>query len=120
MNITKLKNINIFLCVTATVFSFPLQVIYQSALPSLLPYIFLGILFLLAYSSKLQTPKIIWNIGKPIILTITIYFLLVFLNTSWQVLFGFISPVQAMSAIFIYLFPVLFFIFPFFCDDSAF
>ena len=111
MKITKLKNAGIFLVVTATSLSFPLQLIYRTPLMSLLPYIVLGIIFILTHFSKMQTPKVIWNIRRPIILAITIYLVLFFINTSWQVVFGFITPMAATSAMVVFLLPVLFFIY---------
>lgn len=121
MKLKNIKNINVVLVVMATVFAFPLQVIFGSPILSFLPYAFLGILFLLTYASKLRAPKIIWNTRKPIILLITIYLLMIFFHSSWQLLFRFITFEQALSAVFIYSFPVLFFIyFRFFATNQQF
>ena len=94
-----------------TAFAFPLQVAYGSPTPAFLPYVFLGILFILVRYKKTYTSKIKWNISKPIIFTISIYLLLIIFNTTWQVIFGFITIMQGMSVVFIYVFPVLFFIY---------
>jgi len=85
-------------------FSFPLQVISFSPLPSLFPYFILLLIILLNYLS-LDNNKIISfnNVTAKIIL---IYLFIILFNTSWQIVFNFISFNDAISSIIIYVFPV--------------
>lgn len=93
--------------------SFPLQVYFNSPLPSLLPYV--GIAFILIPSMffKVGRQKTLlrWNAKKPLNQLVTIYVILVFFHTGWQTVFGFISIMQGLSVIMIYILPIVFFIY---------
>lgn len=85
-------------------FSFSLQVISFSPLPSLFPYFILLLIILLNYLSTNNKNFILFNnITAKIIL---IYLFIIFFNNTWQIIFNFISLNDAISSIIIYVFPV--------------
>ena len=91
--------------------SFPIQVIMNSPLPSLLPYIgFILILLLTAKSYRMKKKSIFRN-NKKINLMISVYVILVIFQGIWQTGFGFISVGDLISSLFIYLFPIFFYIY---------
>ena len=96
-----------------TALSFPLQVYFNSPLPSLCPYLVISLILALNLVTVSTPPAIIfrWNIRKPIELVITIVIGLVLFQTGWQTLFNFISIENGLSAIVIFIFPVIFFIY---------
>ena len=92
-------------------FSFPIQVIMNSPLPSLLPYVgFILILLLTAKSYRMKKNSIFRN-NKKINLMISVYVFLVIFQGIWQTGFGFISVGDLISSLFIYLFPIFFYIY---------
>ena len=109
MSTSILKSILIFIAIIATIFSFPMQVIFFSPFPSLIPYIIFLLLFVLTYFSKDRTKLMIWNFNKPIYLAITAYFLLVVFQTSWQTLSQYISLSSAFGVLVTNILPILFF-----------
>lgn len=90
-----------------------MQVKLSSPLPSLLPYV--GFVFVLMPSLFFETRRrralLRWNTKKPLNLLVTIYAMLVFFHTGWQTLFGFISIVQGVNTIVVYILPVAFFVY---------
>ena len=112
----KISKLNIFLCslvVITTSLSFPLQVYSGNPYPSLFPYFFIGLIFILnaissgktGWSKGLLLPKN--NIG----LILRIYLFLVFSHTTLQVIIGVISFYDFFSTFVNYIFPVLFYIY---------
>jgi hypothetical protein len=109
MRITVLKSVIIFLLVLALIFSFPLQVIFFSPFPSLIPYVLIFLLIILTYFSKEKKSLMIWNFNKPIYLAITSYLTLVIFQTTWQTLTQYISINSSFSVLVTNILPVLFF-----------
>jgi len=109
MRITVLKSVIIFLLVLALIFSFPLQVIFFSPFPSLIPYVLIFLLIILTFFSKEKKSLMIWNFNKPIYLAITSYLVLVIFQTTWQTLTQYISINASFSVLVTNILPVLFF-----------
>lgn len=111
MKIVKIKSILFFFVTVLLAFAFPMQVMMSSPIISLAPYAVLASVFLL---TRLQSPyslQLRWNARKPIMFLISVYLVLVFVQTGWQTVFGINSPGQGVSAIVIYALPVLFFVY---------
>ena len=109
MKISIIKCIIVFIAVFATIFSFPLQVIFFSPFPSLIPYLLIFILIIITYFSKQRKSLMIWNFNKPIYLAITTYLVLVVFQTSWQTLAQYISLNSSFSILVTNILPVSFF-----------
>ena len=113
MKIVDIKVFLWFFVIVALALSFPFQVMVSSPLPSLLPYI--GILFIFAVTLRPGSREggglLRWKTGTPMDLLVSIYVVLVLLNTGWQTALGFITLVQATTAVFIYILPLAFFIY---------
>jgi hypothetical protein len=114
--IIKISKLKIFLCslvVITTSLAFPLQVYFGNPYPSLFPYFFIGLIFVLnaislgktGWSKVSLLPKN--NIG----LILRIYLFLVFSQTTLQVIIGVISFYEFFSTFVNYIFPVLFYIY---------
>ena len=100
-----------FIIITIIAFSFPLQVFMGNPYPSLIPYVFLVFIFtqkLIGFRKK-GFPRRFFFSPNYIGLLVKIYVLLVIMQTMFQVLLGFISVYEAISAFTIYLLPVLFY-----------
>jgi len=105
---SKYKQVLIFLSFLTLAFSFPLQVLFFSPYPALVPYLFLGALFCVALIEEGWSLKI-WNTKRNIILNI--YLFLVLGHTLFQLLSDLITLDQAASAIIIFAFPILYYIY---------
>jgi len=93
--------------------SFPLQVYFNSPLSALLPYLGILLMFVLdSATASENTPGVSnWNSGKPIRVLIIIYVALVVFQTAWQTIFKFISFYQGITAIAVFVFPAVFFLY---------
>jgi len=113
MKILTLKCILWFCIIFSLALSFPIQVIANSPLPALVPYIGIGLVFLLSlvFEGNRHNALLRWNITGVTSILVTIYILLVFFHTGWQTVFGFITLNQGISAIVIYVLPVLFYVY---------
>jgi hypothetical protein len=90
------------------IFSFPIQVILSSPLPSLFPYLGILLLFFITKFFNHIPSKIIYK-NKNIEHFIKVYIFLVIFHSSWQCLFKFISIGNGITAIVIYILPVIFY-----------
>ena len=88
-------------------FSFPLQVLFLNPYPALLPYIIVIIIFLLTI--KHSNNNAIYRQNKNINNIIYAYISLVLLHNLWQTAAGYITVVDAVSSILIFIFPVSFY-----------
>ena len=112
--VIKISKLKIFLCSLLAIsasMTFPLQVYSGNPYPSLIPYVLIGLIFVL---NAISFRKIGWSknsvlpkttIGK----MLHIYLLLVFTQTILQTFFGVISFYESFSVFTIYVFPVLFY-----------
>ncbi len=111
IKIPKLKIFLWTLVVITTAMAFPLQVYSGTPYPSLFPYFFIGLIFVLnaisfrktGWSKSSVLPKN--NIGN----MLQIYLVLVFTQTIIQNFFGIISLYESFTIFVIYVFPVLFY-----------
>ena len=111
IKIPKLKIFLWTLVVITTAMAFPLQVYSGTPYPSLFPYFFIGLIFVLnaisfrktGWSKSSVLPKN--NIGN----MLRIYLVLVFTQTIIHNFFGIISLYESFSIFVIYVFPVLFY-----------
>lgn len=114
--IIKISKLKIFLCslvVITTSMAFPLQVYSGNPYPSLFPYFFIGLIFVLNAISYRKTG---WSKGSlfpknNIGLMLRVYLLLFFTQTIVQAIFGVISFYEFFAAFINYIFPVLFYIY---------
>ena len=110
MRVVTLKPILCVIMIFTLFFSFPIQIVFSTPLPSLIPYIVIFILFCLSFVYT-KNNSINYYRKKRINQLILIYFSLVLFHTTWQVLLNFISLPNAISAIAIYVLPILFYIY---------
>ena len=82
-----------------------------SPLPALAPYVLLACVFLLTLYQRPSSLIFRWSAHKRITFLIGVYLVSVFFNTGWQTILGFISPYQGVSAIVVFVLPVLFFVY---------
>lgn len=105
----KLKNVLWFCAVLLVALSFPIQVYADSPYPSLLPYVIVGaILVLRSLSPKRlnggrKTASRFSNISA----MVTLYVLLLLLDTGLQASLGLIGVYQALTAMTIYFLPIV-------------
>jgi hypothetical protein len=121
----KLKPVLWFVIILLVSLSFPLQVLFNSPYPSLIPYFLLGGLFFLQYLNQKQGKEFLKNIFLTKLSNastlINIYIFLFIINTCWQILFNVISPYQGVSAVVVYIFPLAFYYyFKLFLNDKEF
>jgi hypothetical protein len=108
LKILKLKTILWIIVVLLLSFSFPIQVIMFSPLPSIFPYI--GFIFIILITAFYNNKKIYTSGNtRKINLMISVYVTLVIFHGTWQSIFNFITFNAAISSIIIYVFPVLFY-----------
>lgn len=110
LNLKIVKGISWFLVILTIALSFPLQVYFSSPYPSLLPYFLIGVILLLSLrsSAKKKLPqKIVFR--NKISLMVSVYVFLLLANTFGQILFRAINVYDGVSALVIYLLPVLFY-----------
>ncbi len=100
-----------FCTILLLAFSFPLQVLTMSPYPSLLPYFLILVILLLNFSSNnYQISNLLNNCeNKKTTKIVSLYILLLLLNTGWQTAFGVISLYEGATALVIYLLPVFFY-----------
>ena len=109
----KIISIKLFLWSITIAFlmlSFPIQVILFTPLPSVFPYIGLFFIILLTWIYGYKKNYKLLN-AKKIDFMISVYVMLVVFHATWQSLFGFITIYAALSSIFIYAAPVLFYVY---------
>jgi hypothetical protein len=111
VKIRVIKSFLLFTCTLLLAFAFPFQVASSSALPSLIPYIILIIIFALTKLQKPYSLQLRWNARKPIIFMINVYLALLVFHTGWQTILGFITLDNGISAIVNFFLPVLFFVY---------
>lgn len=114
LDLLKIKSFIWFLIISTLVLSFPLQVLFSSPLPSLLPYFLIGLVLFITFLFHGKT--ISENIKLFFSLQFTktefgilIYFVLFITNTAWQTLFGFVTLYEALSSFVIYILPTIFY-----------
>lgn len=111
MKIEKIKSI-LFLLVTVTLaLAFPMQVMMSSPIPALGPYLGVVLIFSLTLFQQSDARLLRWNVRKPIVLLVSIYIFIVLFQTGWQAVLGFISIENAVSALVVFLLPILFFVY---------
>jgi hypothetical protein len=111
----KLDKIHIIICFMTIIllcFSFPIQVLFKSPLPSIIPYVFMIICLLLVIMSnngklQLKYPIKNNNIGFAVIL----YYLLINVNSFIQLIIVPISLNSLLTVYIIYCFPILFYLY---------
>jgi len=111
MKIITIKSILIFFVTVLIPFSFPLQVMASSPIPSLAPYFGMILIFMLSLGVSSHAMKIKKKSSSVIVFMIMIYILLVIFQTTWQLVLGFISIENGISALVIFLLPTLFFVY---------
>lgn len=92
-------------------FAFPLQVAFMSPYPSLLPYIFLVIIFIISvqFPSRGKINYLKRSLKSPATSLIFIYSITTIFHSVFQAIFGLIPIVELLSVLVIYSFPVLFY-----------
>ena len=90
-------------------FSFPLQVVTLSTIPSLAPYLVIILIFILSLGSSFNATQLKQRSVSPIVFFIIVYVFFVIFHAAWQGIFGFISITNCISSLVIFLLPVLFF-----------
>jgi len=109
IRLPKLKNLLWFCAVMLVALSFPIQVVTGSPYPSLLPYLIVGGILVLRSLSpgrlneKRRTASRFSNISG----MVTLYLFLLLLDTGWQASVGVISAYQTLTALTIFLLPVV-------------
>lgn len=104
-----LKGLLWFAAVLLMILSFPLQVYSRSPYPSLIPYLLISVVLLLSVrpanqaSRTMDAPPRSSNIQ----LLVSIYLFLVAINTTWQVAFEIIAPIEGINALVVYLLPAV-------------
>jgi hypothetical protein len=111
VKIVTIKSILFFLIILLLAFSFFIQVMTSSPLPALVPYVLLACVFLLTLYQRPSSLIFRWSAHKRITFLIGVYLVSVFFNTGWQAILGFINPLQGVSAIVVFVLPVLFFVY---------
>lgn len=113
MKVSPLKSFLWFGVALSLALSFPLQVTLGSPLPSLFPYFGVALIFLLSLftSTGRQVRLFRWNIVNRINLILTLYLVLVFYHTTRQLAFGLIPVSEGVTIIFIFVAPLIFFIY---------
>ena len=91
-------------------FSYPIQVMMFTPLPSVFPYIGFFLIVLITRIYDNRKGYMFANTQK-IDFMISIYIILVIFHATWQSLLGFITIYSAISSIFIYVFPVFFYVY---------
>ena len=102
-----LKRLIISLSIFLIAFSFPIQVILKTQYVSILPYLFLFLLYFFPIEIERDYPPS--RKFNYIELFIIIYLAILFLNTSWQFFSGDISISTVISLIFNFAFPAFFY-----------
>jgi len=112
IRLTTVKGLLWLIAILLLALSFPLQVYSGNPYPSLLPYLVIGVIILVASlapkNDSLRDVTVRRN--HNIALMVGVYVFLIFLNTGWQAAFGVISASEAMTALVIYLLPVVFYL----------
>jgi hypothetical protein len=109
IRLPKLKNVLWFCAVLLVALSFPIQVYTGSPYPSLLPYVIVGgILVLRSLSPRRvdeerRTASRFSNISA----MVNLYLFLVLLDTGWQASLGLIGVYDTLTAMIIYLLPLV-------------
>lgn len=111
MKISTVKSILIFLSLGLLAFSFPLQVMAFNPIIAIAPYLCVALLFAIELSLVKRSKLLQWDTRRPIDLIVSVYVLLVLFHSGWQTAFGFISIANGVSALFIHLFPLLFYLY---------
>ncbi len=111
IRLTSVKSLLWFFATLLLALSFPMQVYANSPYPSLLPYLLIGLIILLNLLSprKGLSNGINFHPNSNINLMVGIYLFLLLLNITWQAIFGVINFNEAMSALAIYLLPVVYY-----------
>ncbi|HDY87946.1 MAG TPA: hypothetical protein ENH82_07525, partial [bacterium] len=111
IRLTTIKSLLWFCAILLLVFSFPMQVYANNPYPSLLPYLLIGLIVMLSFffPRKHCFSDINPRKNRSINFMVGIYLFLLLLNTEWQTLFGIINPYEGISALVIYLLPVVFY-----------
>jgi hypothetical protein len=113
ISLPKLKNVLWFCAVLLMALSFPIQVITGSPYPSLLPYVIIGGILVLRSLSpgrlngSGRTGSRFSNISG----MVTLYLFLVLLDTGWQASLGVIGFYETLTALTIYLLPVVWYLY---------
>ena len=94
-----------------TCLAFPLQVYAMSPIPSLLPYVFLTLLIMLALFGKESSYFLQWNLKNIIEVEITLFFILVNVSTFWQIYLGYISFNDLLTVYVRYVLPIIFYVY---------
>jgi hypothetical protein len=106
-----MKSLLWFWAVILLALSFPMQVYFESPLPSLLPYVLIGVIFWLTRFQERIRPRQGRSPGQSrnISLMVWCFLSLILLNTSWQISFGVITVNEGISSLAIFFLPVVFF-----------
>jgi hypothetical protein len=109
IRLPKLKNVLWFCAVLLVALSFPIQVITGSPYPSLLPYVIIGGILVLRSLSpgRLNGSRRTGSRFSNISGMVTLYLFLVLLDTGWQASLGVIGIYETLTALTIYLLPVV-------------
>jgi hypothetical protein len=103
----KFKNTLVFITIIFLAFSFPIQVYFKSPYPALIPYLIFFLHLIFHWRSRRNVSI---KYKKTHIDTLIAAYVLLFLfNTGWQLIFGHISFQNGISAIIIYIFPLIFY-----------
>lgn len=105
------KSILWFFVMLFSALSFPMQVYADSPYPSLLPYIIIALIGVLPFSSSMRGAAGGMKFRRKVSVSLMtyIYVVIIFLNTSWQIIFELISLDEGATVIVVYLLPCVFF-----------
>jgi hypothetical protein len=111
IRIQSIKHFLVVIIIIFTCLAFPIQAIYMSPLPSLIPYLLFAILILFSLFSKSKSYLLQWKFNNQTDLIISIFTVLVILSTLIQFLIGLINYTDVLTAYVIYLFPIFFYVY---------
>jgi hypothetical protein len=107
ISLSTVKNLLLFCTVVLLALSFPIQVLTQSPYPSLLPYLLIGLIVLLPKTRR--AIPLDRRENSSMNLMVNTYVFIVVLNAAWQTLFGVIRFDEGISAVVVYILPVVFY-----------
>jgi len=107
IRLSTVKNLLLFSTVLLLALSFPLQVYTHSPFPSLLPYLFMGLI--VQFPRTRRSIPLDRTENSNVNFMVNTYVFIVLLNAAWQTLSGFIGFGEGISAVVVYILPVVFY-----------
>jgi hypothetical protein len=105
------KSLLWFVTTLSIVLSFPLQVYAGNPYPSLIPYLLIAIILALTVLCHMsgEPNGLSLRHNRNVGIMVAVYFYFVLFLTTWQTAFGVISSYEGISALVIYLLPVIYY-----------